>query len=232
MFGGEAIGAIILLLLALFASLVLALALGFVALILWRKRKRRTAAYVSLPVLCLVLAWIGIYFYFSPPKKKPYTIRFSADPASRFQGFPAGRALNVRPGLTEHQIWGLLTVEIHLPDGKIVQGKSDRLIVMDTTNGLAYFTLFYKPAVPDEELFQYWTESGKLNESSVPGRRVQVDRQGYSLELLNCAPTQDGYQLEVRFPEFKLIQPAAYWGVPQNPYPTSRGPSAIESNKH
>lgn len=197
------------------ASVVLAMALGVAALILFRKKEKRAAAYVSLPILFLLLTWTGLYLHFTPPGKKTYTISFAADPSAKFRGFPAGPVVNVRPGVTEHQIWGFLTVEIKLPDGKSVRGASDGLSLIDTTNGLAWFTLNYTPGSGQDDQFQYWTEGGKLNETSVPGKRIQVDRQGYSLDLCALAPAQGGYLLEVRFPSFNLVQPAGYSEIPR-----------------
>ncbi|MBI5775190.1 MAG: hypothetical protein HZA89_15815 [Verrucomicrobia bacterium] len=168
-------------------------------------QRRKAILFRALPALIILIAFVG-YQYYSRSPYRSHHVAFKIDNTLKFRGLSGGL---VRPAgqikATEHQIWGRLSVDITLPDGRVIRGKSGRVTVWDTTDGVAEISLSYQPDSSGRDMFAYWTDGGTLDKWSVPGNKINVKRSTYSVELFN--DPDGGYMLDVRFPASKRLYP-------------------------
>jgi hypothetical protein len=200
MIGGNGAGILVLVIIALYASAVVALLLSIVGVILFFLKRKRASITSFILAFALILFWASLYLWIRPPSPKDYTVSFSASPELAFAGLPGGRVMPLGSNSKEHQIWGHLKIDITLPDGKKIQGTSERVFVTTADSRIKEITLFYSPTTQDSA-FHYWKDGGHLARFSSYDN-IRVDRGLYSVELFSTKDS--GYRIKIEMPPSKL----------------------------
>jgi hypothetical protein len=205
MFGGGAVAVVVWLTIALVASVVISLGLGIVALILRIKGKRKAAYWFCSPILFLIVAWCGVFWYLGPSPNTPRDVKFTVKPNEPFPHYRGWKSRLDWSKATRHSVKGDLTLDITLPDGKKISGTSRNLDVYETTNGLALITLYYHPDSPASRFFDHWSEGGTITKGGPYKGFILVQRAGYEAEV---SPSQGaGFHTAIRFPPARLLPP-------------------------
>lgn len=199
MIGGDGAGGFMIVFLLFLASVFLTVPLLLGGTVLFFLKYRRASAVLLSLGLAIVLLWGGVYWWFRPPTPKDYTVVFGVTPERTFAGLPGGRVLKTGDA-TNHQIWGHLMVDITLPDGRKIVGKSDRLSVTTRGSLVTNIFLFYEPASPGS-VWEYWREGdhpSRFDEKD----RILVDRGLYSVDMFHSKG--GSYCLAIEFPPSAL----------------------------
>lgn len=186
MVGIGGIGDLVIYFFTLFFSLSIGLTFFWLGIIHSLEKKWRTAwrFFAIAFFLCVIL--VGFIIWLSPITRlgsaplMNYSVVFTITEDRTFSGLPGGR-IQTYEGITEHQIWGNLDLNITLPDGKRIKGSSERLTVFTVEDRIVSLQTSFKPIVETENL-DYWVDGGKFIKY-YSDYIERVDRGTYSLEI-------------------------------------------------
>ena len=145
--------------------------------------KRKWAFRIALTLAVLFCGFIGGYVLWTRPSTpKTYDIEFVIDSDWVYsKTTPGEKTYEYGNNMINHKVWGILNVDITLPDGKSIKGRCSQIDVFTKDSEISSITLSYRPSETLSAV-DYWQQGGIYSCATLP-RHTLIDRGTYTVEI-------------------------------------------------
>ncbi len=152
-------------------------------------KKRKWGFRIALVLAVLFAGSLAGYSIWNrPPTPKPYDISLViADDWVYSKTLPGEETSEIRNGSLNHRVWGMINVDITLPDGKTIRGTSKQINIYTNYSRITTIILSYRPSETISAV-EYWQQGGTIYDASNKNSSL-IDRGTYSVEIRE---TDDG----------------------------------------